>query len=211
MLVYDNDINYLGDYPIEPNADLIRAGLSGAQLQGANLAGANLRGAYLKGANLDRANLEGAKLRDAKMWNASLRCANLRGADLWWVNLEGADLTGADLTDVQFGGNSGLTGVNLTNAKLSIVIPVVDNLDQRMAEVVESVEMDRWHTCETTHCRAGWAIHFAGEAGYALEHEIGSGAAGALIYHVSAGYVPDFHARNHAARLDILKRARGVK
>mgnify|MGYP006372790905 CR=1 FL=1 len=210
MLVYDNENNCLGDYPIEPGADLSHASMSGAQLQGANLAGADLRGAYLKGTNLDGANLEGAKLLDAKMWNASLRSANLRGTSLLWVDLAGADLTGADLTDVNFG-NSSLTGVNLTNAKLSTVIPVVDNLDQRMAEVVESLEMARWHTCETSHCRAGWAIHFAGKAGYDLEHAIGSSAAGALIYHASAGYVPDFYAGSHTARLDVLKRAKGVK
>jgi hypothetical protein len=29
--------------------------------------------------------------------------------------------------------------------------------------------METWHTCGTTHCRAGWVVHLAGEAGYALE------------------------------------------
>jgi hypothetical protein len=29
--------------------------------------------------------------------------------------------------------------------------------------------MNDVHTCGTTHCRAGWAVHLAGEAGYELE------------------------------------------
>ena len=29
--------------------------------------------------------------------------------------------------------------------------------------------MGDWHTCNTTHCRAGWAVHLAGEDGYKLE------------------------------------------
>jgi len=30
--------------------------------------------------------------------------------------------------------------------------------------------MSSWHnSCGTTHCRAGWAVHLAGEEGYALE------------------------------------------
>ena len=47
--------------------------------------------------------------------------------------------------------------------------------------------MGRWHSCGTTHCRAGWAIHLAGEAGYALEKFHGSELAGQLIYRQS-GY-----------------------
>ncbi len=45
--------------------------------------------------------------------------------------------------------------------------------------------MGRWHTCGTTHCRAGWAVHLAGEAGYALERFHGSLLAGQLIYRES--------------------------
>jgi len=29
--------------------------------------------------------------------------------------------------------------------------------------------MSSWHKCSTTHCRAGWAVHLAGEEGYKLE------------------------------------------
>jgi hypothetical protein len=47
--------------------------------------------------------------------------------------------------------------------------------------------MDNWHTCETTHCRAGWAIHLAGEAGHALEKRFDPVGAAMRIYEAS-GY-----------------------
>jgi len=47
--------------------------------------------------------------------------------------------------------------------------------------------MGTWHTCETTHCRAGWVVHEAGEAGYALEKFFNTELAAMLIYRES-GY-----------------------
>jgi hypothetical protein len=47
--------------------------------------------------------------------------------------------------------------------------------------------MSNWHTCETTHCRAGWVITLAGEAGKALEKFHGPLLAAQLIYRES-GY-----------------------
>jgi hypothetical protein len=38
--------------------------------------------------------------------------------------------------------------------------------------------MDTWHTCETTHCIAGWAVHLAGAEGKALEEKHGAYLAG---------------------------------
>jgi len=45
--------------------------------------------------------------------------------------------------------------------------------------------MIRWHTCNTTHCRAGWVVHLAGEAGYALERYHNTALAAQLIYRES--------------------------
>ena len=61
--------------------------------------------------------------------------------------------------------------------------------------------MSTWHTCETTHCRAGWAIHLAGAAGAALEFGMGAPAAGALIYAASRPNkpIPNFYADNKTA------------
>lgn len=70
-----------------------------------------------------------------------------------------------------------------------------------------ALKMDAWH-CGTSHCRAGWAIHEAGDAGYALEAQVGPALAGALIYLASGEAIPDFFApgdrrslREHAAAL----------
>jgi len=42
--------------------------------------------------------------------------------------------------------------------------------------------MSDWHTCKTSHCRAGWVVHLAGEAGYALERFHNTALAAQLIY-----------------------------
>lgn len=47
--------------------------------------------------------------------------------------------------------------------------------------------MGAWHSCNTTHCRAGWVVHLAGEAGYALERFHNTPLAAQLIYRAS-GY-----------------------
>jgi hypothetical protein len=47
--------------------------------------------------------------------------------------------------------------------------------------------MTTWHTCETTHCRAGWVTFLAGEAGKKAEDFYGTCLAAQLIYRES-GY-----------------------
>lgn len=47
--------------------------------------------------------------------------------------------------------------------------------------------MDKWHTCETTHCRGGWVVHLAGKEGYAVKAFYGDVLAAQLIY-VESGY-----------------------
>ena len=46
--------------------------------------------------------------------------------------------------------------------------------------------MTAWHTCETTHCRAGWVVTLAGEAGKALENFHDTCLAASLIYRESS-------------------------
>ncbi len=48
--------------------------------------------------------------------------------------------------------------------------------------------MGDWHTCDTTHCRAGWVTHLAGEAGKKLEAFHGGSTlmAAMRIYHASS-------------------------
>ena len=46
--------------------------------------------------------------------------------------------------------------------------------------------MSSWHTCATTHCRAGWVIVLAGKEGADLEKRFGSAFAASLIYRESS-------------------------
>jgi uncharacterized protein YjbI with pentapeptide repeats len=198
--------NLTGAYLARANldgADLTSADLAGAYLDGADLAGANLAGANLTGAYLARANLDGADLTSADLAGADLAGANLAGANLAGANLDGAYLTRANLAGAKF------TGADLAGAN---EIPVVDRLDSKILAAIDAggtLEMEIWHTCETAHCRAGWAITLAGETGKRLEDAYGSAAAGALIY--ARAYpnlrVPNFYTTNAAALADIRARA----
>ena len=49
----------------------------------------------------------------------------------------------------------------------------------------DSLDMSDWHTCETTHCRAGWAVHLAGKEGKELEALTSTLFAAMQIYHAS--------------------------
>ena len=173
------------------DADLSYAYLVGAYLVGADLGGADLGGADLGGANLGGADLGGANLGSANLGSANLGSANLADADLSYANLGSANLSGADLG-----------GFNA---------PSIPDIDAAILAAIENggtLEMGEWHTCETTHCRAGWAIHLAGDAGRALETRIGPSAAGALIYAASGSHpVPYWHAANAKAMADLRERA----
>lgn len=143
--------------------------------------------------------------------DADLRGADLRGADLRGANLRGADLSDADLSDAYLRGanlsDANLRGANLRGANLSDAylpkIAKIENLFTKILDAINSggdLKMSDWHTCDTTHCIAGWAVSIAGEAGRVAENLLGTSAAGALIINESCPYlegeVPDFHADN---------------
>jgi len=208
-------------------ADLTRADLTGAILTHAILTHADLHRADLTGANLTDADLIGANLSYANLTGAIMHRADLTGANLTRTDLTGTYLTRAKLTNAILSGvnlaDADLSGVTLTGDTLVSVdrggpggvleIPIVPDLDAAIhaqvcgAGAPGTLDMASWHTCETTHCRAGWAIHLAGEAGRNLEDAIGSCAAAALIYHASTGRVPDFYASCADALADICQLA----
>ena len=152
----------------------------------ANLRNADLRGADLRGANLSDADLRNADLFGADLFGADLRGANLRGA-----NLFGADLFGADLSEV---------------------VPTIPNIHASVyaaASQPGALKMSDWH-CGTSHCRAGWVVTLAGDAGADLEDRVGTSAAAALIYFASdpaMTAVPNFYATNEEALADMKKMA----
>lgn len=180
--------------------------LTAVSLRGADLSGARLRSTALREVDLGRAILRGADLSDA-----DLREADLRGADLDKADLCGAVLRGAALCDTDLRG-ADLYGADLSGADLSRAVlgpvPVVPAIDARILAAIEAgggLETSAWHTCDTTHCRAGWAIRLAGPAGEALEETLGAAVAGTLIYAASRPGmpIPDFYAGNADALADL--------
>lgn len=70
-------------------------------------------------------------------------------------------------------------------------IPTIENIHQRVYEAASqpgALNMSAWHTCETTHCRAGWVVQLAGPAGKALESRTSTEFAAMQIYKAS-GYL----------------------
>ena len=155
--------------------------------------------------------------------DANLSDADLSGADLTGANLSGANFARATLSDANLT-RADLTGAHLARANLAKQlaiapedIPVIPNIDAAILAAIEAggiLEMGSWHgSCGTTHCRAGWAIHLAGEKGKALEDRVGPEMAGALIYQASrpGQPAPWFYASNEKAMADLRKCAREEK
>jgi hypothetical protein len=88
----------------------------------------------------------------------------------------------------------------------------LQHLDRAVLAAVDapgcSLDMGSYHACETTHCRAGWAITLH-PLGRELEVALGPWLAGAVIYTASTGRVPDFFASDAEALADIRACAAG--
>ena len=126
--------------------------------------------------------------------------AALAGETLTGLHDAGVDLTGMMRAD--------LTAAGIR--PLPAAVPLVPDLHERMADAVgvggEHLRMRRWHSdCGTAHCRAGWAVVLAGEAGRALERRYGTPAAAAMIYLVSDPEypLPDWYERSADALASI--------
>ena len=94
------------------------------------------------------------------------------------------------------------------------LIPTIPNIDKAIYEAARqagALNMGNSHTCGTTHCRAGWAVHLAGDAGYALERFHGPLLAGQLIYRESGSPINPcrFFDSDAVALEDMRKRAEG--
>jgi hypothetical protein len=66
---------------------------------------------------------------------------------------------------------------------------VIENIHQKVLEAVDhpcALRMDAWHTCDTTHCRAGWVVFLAGEPGRKLEEHTSTQFAAMQIYKESS-------------------------
>ena len=176
------------------------ADLEFADLEGADLEFADLKGAYLKGADLEGADLKGADLKGAYLKGAYLKGAYLEGADLEFADLEGAYLKGAYLK-----------GADLEGADLKVPsIPKIHQAVYKAASIDGALDMSSWHTCKTTHCRAGWVVTLAGKAGAALEDKIGTAGAAYQIYRKSdpdRAFAINFYDNNKGALAEMKRLA----
>jgi hypothetical protein len=94
---------------------------------------------------------------------------------------------------------------------LAFVVPVVPGLDAKVyaaASVPGALDMDTWH-CGATHCRAGWIVTLAGEAGAALEKFHNTELAAFLICKASGSPIEfaRFYDANADALADMKRRA----
>jgi hypothetical protein len=90
-------------------------------------------------------------------------------------------------------------------------VPTIPNIHQTVIEAVEkpdALNMKTWHSCDTTHCRAGWVVHLAGEKGRALEEASSTQFAAMQIYHASSKINVSpvrFFETNEVAMADIVR------
>jgi hypothetical protein len=110
-----------------------------------------------------------------------------------------------------------------TISEAGFVVPIIQDIHQRVLEAIENkpeaFDMGGWHnteaSCGTTHCRAGWVVHLAGEAGYKLEAKTNTAFAAMQIYHASNPAIPvspvRFYEDNKIALADIKRCAEAEK
>jgi hypothetical protein len=91
-------------------------------------------------------------------------------------------------------------------------VPVIKNIHQAIfaaASAEGALNMNNVHQCNTTHCRAGWAVHLAGEAGYDLERRFDWNLAARMIYEASGYKISpvEFYKSNDDALADMKRLA----
>jgi hypothetical protein len=84
---------------------------------------------------------------------------------------------------------SGLKNSKPVASEKKIVVPIIENIHQKVYEVAsnpKALDMSTFHTCEKTHCRAGWVITLAGKEGSGLEAFFDPVVAAMKIYDASS-------------------------
>jgi hypothetical protein len=105
-------------------------------------------------------------------------------------------------------GCSDCTGKTKSHDQLAIpTIPRIHAAVLAACSKPDALDMSNWHTCETTHCRAGWVVILAGEAGKALQSKTSTLFAAMQIYKASSPTIRVFPTRffetNAVAMLDM--------
>ena len=124
---------------------------------------------------------------------------NNNSAKISWYGSEGAAIaalkTLVDCSDCSdcfdCSGCSGCSDCSeMAPQKIVAPVPVIPEIHKAVYAACsqpEALDMSDWHTCDTTHCRAGWVVHLAGEAGRKLEAQTTTLFAAQQIYRAS-GY-----------------------
>ena len=92
-------------------------------------------------------------------------------------------------------------------------VPIIPNIHKAVYAAVtatpDSLNMADWHSCDTTHCRGGWVVHLAGEAGKKLEQATSTLFAAQQIYKASGHSISPvrFFDNNEDAMADMKKLA----
>jgi hypothetical protein len=97
-------------------------------------------------------------------------------------------------------------------------IPIIENIHQKVLEAVtkdgNTLNMGEWHTCDTTHCRAGWITFLSGPEGRELERRTSTAFAAQQIVKASSPIKispPRFFESNEVAMADIKRCAEEEK
>ncbi len=99
-----------------------------------------------------------------------------------------------------------------------MVVPVIEGIHTKILEAVSrpenNLDMSSWHTCDTTHCRAGWVVTLAGQEGKRLEDLTSTAFAAMQIYKASSPirvFTPEFYKNDKEAMADIIRCAEEEK
>jgi hypothetical protein len=82
----------------------------------------------------------------------------------------------------------------------------IDDLDVKVLSQIEekgnALDMDSWHTCKTTHCRAGWEVIIHPQ-GLELEKYFGTWMAASVIHKAATGRNVNYYATNRQTMNDL--------
>jgi hypothetical protein len=70
-----------------------------------------------------------------------------------------------------------------------LTIPTLEGIHNKVLQSVSnenSLEMTHWHTCDTTHCWAGWIVFLSGKEGKELEEKTSTLFAAMQIWKASS-------------------------
>lgn len=174
------------------------------------LRGIDLSYGYFAYADLKNLDFAGALLKNINFFNADLSGAILKDADVSYSDFSHANMSDVDLR----GANMRYTTIskeNINGIKFGSEVPIIEKIDAKILEAIRQecnqLDMHDWHTCGTTHCRGGWAIFLAGDAGKALEGKFGAPVAAELIYAASRPNkpIPNFYTSYAVAMADIIE------